>query len=644
MKQKIKNSPKRQLIMFITLIGFVVISSCEPREPKEAVEPTIPIEAESFELSDVQINEGPFKEAMESNKEYLLFLEPDRLLAWYREEAGLEPKSEVYGGWESEGYVIAGYTAGHYLSALSKQYNATGDERIKERLDYIVEELALVQEEHGDGYVAAVMDGREVFRDISEGDIRPDGFSLNGVNVPWYNLDKIYNGLKDAYLLGGNEQAKEVVTKFTDWAYNITEDFTDEEWQEMLSVEFGGMIHSLADIYAITGDPKHLELAEKFYHNDVLDPLAERRDELAGLHANTQVPKVRGVGRIHELAENPDYYTIAEYFWSQVVDAHTYVNGGHGHEEYFGEPNQLAERLNHTAETCNTYNMLWLTKMLFRWEPDGELMDYYERALFNHILASQDPETGMVKYKGYLDMPARKGFSDPTESFWCCVGTGIENHTQYGRDVYYRSGDSLYVNLFMATTLDWDEKGVTVEQETDFPVEEGSQLTVSTGRPVELSLLIREPEWWGTDMQITVNGESQQLTESQNGYHEIRQTFEDGDVVEISMPMELRIEAMPDDEDRIAFFYGPVLLNAILDEDPEDNILGEDPAVPQLSGTREQLLDLLEPVEGEDLHFRAEGVGRFFNEDTGRWETTDVYLKPQYQTVEELYTVYMDIQ
>lgn len=362
------NKISLKVLVFGILASSLIISGCVDKS-EVTVEPEIPIQAKAFELSDVELHENPFRDAMERNVEYLLFLEPDRLLAWFRKEAGLEPKGEVYGGWESEGYILSGHSLGHYLSALSKQYQATGNEQIKEKLDYTIEELALIQEEFGDGYVSAIPDGQQVFEEISQGDIKPDGFSLNGANVPWYNLDKTFNGLADAYLLADNDQALEVLTKLTDWAYNITEDLTPKEWQEMLSVEYGGMIHSLADVYAITGNPDHLELAQKFYHNEVLDPLSERRDELDGLHANTQIPKVRGVARIHELEVSDNYETIAKYFWDQVVNAHSYVNGGHGHEEYFGEPNQLSDRLHHTTETCNTFNMLWLTRILFSWEP-----------------------------------------------------------------------------------------------------------------------------------------------------------------------------------------------------------------------------------------------------------------------------------
>ncbi len=617
----------------IALFGAVPLlfslTACETA-PAPEVERVVPVQAEPFELSDVRLLDGPFRHAMEANARYLLELEPDRFLAWFRKEAGLEPKGEVYGGWESEGYILSGHSLGHYLSAVSKHYRATGDPRFKERVDYIVEELALVQAQHGDGFIAAIPDGRDLFRDIRRGDVRPrPGFQLNDANVPWYNLDKLWVGLIDAYGLAGNRQARDVLVELTDWAYATTRNLTDDQWQEMLSVEFGGMNHTLADVYAITGDPRHLELANKFYHNAVLDPLAEQRDELAGMHANTQIPKVRGVARIYELTGEERYRTIATFFWDRVVNYHSYVNGGHSHRERFGPPGQLSDRLTQTTETCNTFNMQWLTRFLFSWEPSGHLMDWYERALFNHILASQHPETGMVKYKGYLDMPARKGFSHPTDSWWCCVGSGMEIHTSYGEDVYYRSADSLFVNLFMATELDWAERNVRIRQETDFPLATSSRITVSPRRPAELSLLIREPAWWGGPMQVSVNGEPHQVPAS-NGYVEIRRTFSDGDVVEVEIPRELRIESMPDNPDRIAFFHGPVLLNVILDNDH----------VPELMGSNDQLLASLEPVPGQPLHFRAEGIGRI--QENGVWTTTDIYLMPHYQVVEERYSVYID--
>ncbi|MBS3808516.1 MAG: glycoside hydrolase family 127 protein [Bacteroidales bacterium] len=634
----------KQITLLISILFVAGFTSCSQQESKKKVQPVIPIQAESFELSQVELKEGVLHDAMETNTQTLLDFEADRFLAWFRKEAGLEPKAEVYGGWESDGYILSGHSLGHHISALAKQYNATGDPRFKGRLDYIIDELALVQEQHGNGYIGAIPEADELWQEISKGELRPEGFQLNDVNVPWYNLDKMYNGLKDAYLLGDNDKAYDVVAKFTDWAYELTKNLDEEQWQTMLSVEYGGMIHSLADIYSITGDPKHLELAKKFYHHDVLDPLAERRDELDGLHANTQIPKVRGVARIHELTDNPKYHTIATYFWDQVVHAHTYVNGGNSSSEHFGKPHQLSDRLKHTTETCNTHNMLWLTNILFSWEPGREYMDYYERALFNHLLASHNPETGMYKYKGYLDMPARKGFSSLTHSFWCCVGSGMEIHTSYGRDIYHKSGDKLYVNLFAPSKLNWSEQDVTIEQTTNFPYESSSQLSISSGKSKELGIMIREPQWYANDFQIKVNGEAQELGDPENGYHEIRRSFDDGDVIEVSFSHKNRIETMPDNENRIAFFHGPVLLNAILHENPDRSVMENKPEVPELKGTKQELLAAMEPVPGEDLHFVIPGAGRQKNKNTGRWEKVDIYLKPHFSTVQELYSVYMDIQ
>lgn len=592
--------------------------------------PLIPIHAEPFDLSEVTILGGVFHNAMERNADWLLSLEPDRFLAWFRKEAGLEPKGAVYGGWESRR--LAGQSLGHYLSALAMQYRATGDDRFKTQADYVVSELALCQEKHGNGFVAAMPEGRRIFEEISRGDVRSEGFDLNGGWVPWYVMDKLFMGLTAVYVHAGNQQALEVVEKLCAWANETTKNLTDEQWQRMLDVEFGGMNHSLADIYAITGNPMHLELANKFYHRSVLEPLAAGRDELEGRHANTQVPKMRGAARLHELTGRNDYRKIATFFWDTVVHHHTYANGGNSAEEHFGPPDRLSDRMSNTTETCNTYNMLKLTRLLFFWEPKGELMDYYERALLNHILASQHPETGMVKYKGFLDSPARKHFSDPVDSWWCCVGTGLENHTQYGDTIYSRSGHALYVNLFIASELGWREKGVIVRQETGFPLEEASRFTFTSAEPVALALRIRNPAWCNR-LTISVNGSPQELHETNHGYLEIRRTFATGDVVEVKVPMELRVEAMPDHPGRIAIFYGPVLLSAVL---------GGDPSVPVLVGSRPELLAALTPLEGAPLHFRSPGLARRFV-DQADGKSADLYLKPHYAITDEYYTAYLDL-
>jgi len=413
--------------------------------------------------------------------------------------------------------------------------------------------------------------------------------------VPWYTMHKVMAGLRDACLYCGNRKALTVLTKMADWTDRTTANLTEEQWQTMLDCEHGGMNEVLADVYALTGDSKYLQLARKFYHRRVLDPLAAKEDRLAGLHANTQIPKVIGAARIHEFTQDDKFKTIAVFFWDRVVHYHTYVNGGHGADEYFGPPGRLNDRLHDTTETCNTYNMLKLTRHLFAWQPEAEAMDYYERALCNHILAHQHPQTGMMMYKGFLDMPARKTFSTPFDSFWCCVGTGMENHVKYHEAVYdqSRDGQSLYVNLFIASELTWPQKDLTLRQQTAFPYEAASRLVFSCRQPVPLTVRIRKP-FWCEGFRVFLNDQPQTLQPDADGYVALSSTFRDGDTIRLELPMTLRLESMPDNPDRIAFFYGPILLAADLD--------GDQP-LPVLIGRRQALLASLKPSVKEPLVF-----------------------------------------
>ncbi|MEJ5260613.1 MAG: beta-L-arabinofuranosidase domain-containing protein [Anaerohalosphaeraceae bacterium] len=589
----------------------------------------VPIQAEDFPLSQVRLLPGPFRHAMELDKAYLLSLEPDRLLAWFRKEAGLEPKAPVYGGWESQ--TIAGHSLGHYLSACALLYANEQDPQILERVEYIVDELALCQRRHGDGYVAAIPNGKKVFEEIARGQIRSAGFDLNGLWVPWYTLHKQMAGLRDVYLYCGNRKALTVLTKLADWADQITADLTDEDWQKMLACEHGGMNEVLADLYALTGDSKYLELSKKFYHRYVLEPLAAREDRLAGLHANTQIPKVIGAARIYELTKEDKFKTIASFFWDRVVHYHSYVNGGNSSGEYFGPPGRLSDRMHDTTETCNTYNMLKLTRHLFAWEPKAETMDYYERALYNHILAHQHPKTGMFKYKGFLDMPARKHFSRPFDDFWCCVGTGMENHVKYPESIYSRSADgrTLYVNLFIASELSWPEKNLSVRQETTFPFDPQSRLVFTASEPVSMTIRIRKP-YWCRDIQVFLNDKSLSAAADSDGYIPVSAQFRSGDAIRLELPMTLRTESMPDNPNRIAFLYGPILLAADLD--------GDRP-VPVLIGEPKAVLASLKPSGREPLTFEAKRLGYVL----GSPEPQDLLFRPHWQIVEEKYTVYLDL-
>lgn len=624
-----RNPPKLRLLgvlFFIHCVSLSVVGDALVKDYPNKAALKVPPKVWAFELKDVRLEDGLFKAAMERNAGWLLTLDPDRFLAWFRKEAGLEPKAEAYGGWERMG--VAGHSLGHYLSACAMQYAATGDEQFKARAAYIVQELALCQKTNGDGYVGAIPDGKRVFAEVSRGEIRSAGFDLNGVWVPWYTQHKVFAGLRDAYIQCGNTQALEVMVKLGDWAYAITRDLDDEQWQRMLACEHGGMNESMADLYALTGNTTYLTLAKKFYHRHVLDPLAGQQNRLSGLHANTQVPKAVGSARIYELTGEKPFETIARFFWETVVNHYTFANGGNSANEYFGPPDRLSEPMHDTTETCNTYNMLKLTRQLYAMEPKAAYMDYYERALYNHILASQHPVTGMVKYKGFLDMPARKHFCHPTDSFWCCVGTGMENHVKYGEAIYAYAGDNLYVNLYIPSTLTWRDKGVSIQQRTQFPDDETVVFSLTCDTPTALALHFRKP-YWADSVQVKVNGAAVASTVGSTGYIDVLRTFRTGDVITLTLPMQMRVEGMPDKPDRIAFLYGPTLLNATLSDTP----------LPVLVGDEAALIAAFTPAD-KPLEFAGKGVGRILGLDG--WQPCDVRLLPHYRVADERYSVYMD--
>lgn len=584
--------------------------------------------AQPFALRDVRLLDGPFKAAMQRDLKYLLELEPDRLLHNFRKFAGLEPKAPIYGGWEAQG--VAGHTLGHYLSACALAFAASGDARFKQRVEYIVSDLARCQNQRSDGYVGAIPDAERIWKEVAEGDIRSQGFDLNGGWVPWYTLHKLYAGLIDAHLLCDNGQAKIVVAKLGDWAIRTTSKLNDAQWQQMLACEHGGMNEAMANLYAITGQTKYFDLAKKFHHKVILDPL-ERGDagQLPGKHANTQIPKVIGSAREYELSGKAGDRNIALTFWNAVVKDHTYAMGGNSDHEHFGAPDKLSNRLStNSAETCNTYNMLKLTRHLFAWKPDAAYMDFTERALYNHILASQDPQSGMMCYYVSLKPGGFKTYNTPFDSFWCCVGTGIENHVKYGESIYFHSDDELYVNLFIPSELRWKEKGLTVRQETRFPQEDTTRLLLTAAKPVELTLRVRYPSWAAGPIGVKVNGKAQKVSGRAGSYIALRRTWKSGDRVEVALPMNLRREPMPDNPNRIALLYGPVVLAGQLG--PEN---GPEPRMPVLVSDARPLNQWLLPVAGKPLAFRTQGAAR----------PADISFIPFYQTHHGRYSIYWDV-
>ncbi|MDR3691336.1 MAG: glycoside hydrolase family 127 protein [Fimbriimonas sp.] len=585
------------------------------------------LKAEPFSLRDVRLLGGPFEHANKVCADYLLTVDTDRLLHSFRVHSGLKPKAPIYEGWENSG--LAGHSLGHYLTACSQQYAASGDARYKTKVDAIVSDLVECQKHRPDGYIAAMPDGDRVWAEVKRGEIRSKGFDLNGLWSPWYTHHKVLAGLIDAYRLVGNHEALGVAERFANWMIAETSALTDEQWQKMLACEYGGMNDALAELYALTKQPKYLDLARKFYDRHVLDPLAEAKDSLPGKHSNTQIPKVIGLARLYELTGDAKDHSIAEFFWSQVVHHHSYVIGGNSNHEYLGPPDVLSDRLStNTCETCNTYNMLKLTRHLFEWEPKAEYADFYERAHLNDILASQDPESGMMCYFVPLSSGAHREYSTPYDNWTCCHGSGMENHTKHADSVYFhKGGDRLFVNLFMPTELHWRDAGLVLKQETNFPFDGHVKLTVESGGPRDFDLEIRHPGWATDPFSVSVNGEAIVRSTKPSSYIGIKRLWQAGDVVSFTLPMKLHTEAMPDNPKRIAVLYGPVVLAGDLGaaDSPE-------PRIPVLVNNDRPVSDWVHPVYGSRLEFDTREAGR----------PNDMVMRPFFSLSKERYAVYFD--
>ncbi len=605
-----------------------------------------------FDLKDVRLTDSPFKNAMDLNVAWMKELDLDRLLSNFRTNAGLKPKAEPYGSWEAMG--IAGHTLGHLLTALSQQYASTGDEECKEMIDYIVDELDSCQINFVNGFIGGMPGGDKVFKEVKVGIIRSFGFDLNGIWVPWYNEHKSMMGLSDAYLLAGNEKAYEILVKLADYLWDVIRDLDDEQMQLMMNCEFGGINEAFAQVYALTGDKKYLDAAYKFDHKRIMDPLSEGVDCLPGIHSNTQIPKIIGSAREYELTGNERDAAIAQNFWDIMVHHHSYVNGGNSSGEYLSAPDKLNDLLtNNTCETCNTYNMLKLTQHLFMWTGDEAYIDYYERALYNHILASQNPTTGMTCYFVPLAQGARKMFAGKYNSFTCCMGSGFENHSKYGGAIYAHSLDNetLYLNLYIPSELTWEERDLKLKMETDYPATGKVTLTITEGKKQAFAINVRYPAWATEGISIKVNGKAESVTEEPGSFVTLKRSWKSGDKIEIDMPMSLYTVAIPDNEDRQAVLYGPTLLAGELTEkEPEIDwskidrrSLPRDMAalrlefsatdVPVFVTDDKDICAHIEPVEGEVLTFRSVGIGH----------PEDVTLIPFYDAYNQFYTVYFDV-
>ena len=577
---------------------------------------------EYFGISDVRLTRSAFKHAEDMDIQYLLALNPDRLLAPYLKGAGLTPKADNYTNWENTG--LDGHIGGHYLSALSFMYAATGNEEIGRRLDYVLSELKRCQDTAGDGYLCGVPDGRKMWKEIEQGNVRAATFGLNDRWVPLYNIHKIYAGLRDAYLVAHREEAKDMLVKLTDWMERTTANLSDAQMQDMLRSEHGGLNETFADVAAITGDKRYLTLAHRFSHDIILNPLLKQEDKLTGIHANTQIPKVIGFKRIADIEKNDDWSKAADFFWHTVVNNRSITIGGNSVYEHFHpadnfEPMRTSEQ---GPETCNTYNMLRLTKMLYATSADAKYMDYYERALFNHILSTQDPVQGGFVYFTPMRSGHYRVYSQPQTSFWCCVGSGLENHARYGEMIYAHKGnDQLYVNLFIPSTLEWGD--INIEQSTSFPDEEGTSVIVTSkkGKNKKFTLNIRVPEWVNEgELSLTINGKTEKVNIA-DGYVKVNRSWKDGDKLHISMPMHLRAIDMPDNSHNYSFLYGPIVLASRMGTQRQDGMFADDSRgghiaqgprlplqnMPVIVGSTDDILSHISKTDGK-MEFTLKGV------------------------------------
>ena len=624
----------RPAAVLLTLVLLNLAPARGTPSVREAVAP----KAWDFPLGDVRLLDGPFREAMIRDQAYLLSLDLDRLLHTFRLNAGLPSSARPLGGWEGPEVELRGHSLGHFLTANALMYAATGDGRFKTRADAVVAELARIQGAAATRYHAGYLSAfPEEFFDRLE--------KRQRVWAPYYTIHKIMAGLLDVHRLCGNGQALEVLQKQADWVKLRMDGLTDEQRQAALETEFGGMNDVLANLYGVTGKAEHLRLARLFDHRAVFDPLARGEDRLDGLHANTQIPKAIGAAREYELTGEPRYRDIASFFWRRVAEHRSYVNGGHSDGELFFPVERFKDHLGaDSAETCNTYNMLKLTRHLFQWSPSAELMDFYERALLNHILASQDPATGMMIYYCPLKPGAFKSYSKPDDSFWCCVGTGMENHAKYADTIYLHDDDALYVNLFIPSQLTWKEKGLVLRQETRFPAEDTTRLTFEPEKPLGLALKFRYPAWARNGISIRINGRDEPVPGAPGSYVTVRREWRKGDVVQVRLPMSLRLEALPGDPREVALLYGPVVLAGDLGQEGLTESVRYGPGAPPLRrappvvvpafvGDAQKLLDKVVPVPNEPLRFRTEGLGR----------PRDVTLIPFHEAQNQRYSVYWSV-
>ncbi|MBW3468394.1 glycoside hydrolase family 127 protein [Arthrospiribacter ruber] len=628
----------RPLIIILLLFIFQCTLSQQAKAQDDQVQ--------FFDLRQVKLKDSPFKRAQEVDKKYILEMDVDRLLAPYMKEAGLTWSADNYGNWENTG--LDGHIGGHYLSALSLMFASTGDPEINKRLDYMLEQLKLAQDQSGDGYLGGVPDGRKIWNELKSGKINAGNFSLNDRWVPLYNIHKIFAGLRDAYWIGGKEIAKPMLVSLSDWFLDLTDGFTEDQFQEMLISEHGGLNEVFADVAVMTGDSKYLSLAKKMSHNAILQPLKEEKDELNGLHANTQIPKVIGFQRIAQVSKDQNLHQASDFFWKNVVHQRSVSIGGNSVREHFHPTSDFSSMLSSEQgpETCNTYNMMRLSEMLFQLAPDRKYIDYYERAVFNHILSTQHPEKGGFVYFTSMRPQHYRVYSQPHENFWCCVGSGLENHAKYGQAIYAYRKDDLYLNLFIASELDWQEKGIKLIQKTDFPYKDESEITFSHKGKKSFNLKIRYPNWVKEGMlEVTINGEQVEVSVDRHGYITLNREWTSKDKINLKLPMETKAERLPDGSNWVSFSHGPIVLGAKTGADDLKGLFADESRMGHVAAGKMVPLELNQVLKKENNPLPVQQEGFRFLIASNEFHQSDeqIELLPFFEIHDSRYQLYWPI-
>lgn len=590
---------------------------------------------QSFNLKEVRLKEGPFKKAQDVDLKYILDLNPDKLLAPYLLASGIPTKADRYGNWESIG--LDGHIGGHYLSALSMMYASTGNTELKNRLDYMLSELERCQEKNGNGYVGGVPNGKVFWDRIHNGDIDGSGFGLNNTWVPIYNIHKLFAGLTDAYHYTGSEKAKDILIKLGDWFIELIRPLSDEQIEKILKTEHGGINESFADLYIITKNKKYLQTAEKISHKAFLNPLLNKEDKLTGLHANTQIPKVIGFEKIATLSANKEWLDAVQFFWENVTQKRSVAFGGNSVAEHFNPVDDFSGMLksNQGPETCNSYNMERLSKALFLDKNDVSYLDFYERTLYNHILSSQHPEKGGFVYFTPIRPNHYRVYSQPETSMWCCVGSGLENHTKYGELIYSHSDNDVFVNLFIPSTLNWQEKGIQLEQTTKFPYDNNTEIVVKLKNSKSFALNIRYPKW-AENFEILVNGKAQKIESKPSAYVAISRKWKSGDKITIKFKTATHLESLPDGLNWSAFVNGPIVLAAKTSTEGLDGLFADNSRMGHATRGKYIPLDKAYALVGEKSSY----VSRLKDLGNMRFSLDSLELEPFFEVHDARYQMY----